>query len=173
VRRAAFLDRDGVLVEAIERDGAPYAATTLEEFRLLPDAAEQVGRLRAAGLVCIVFTNQPEIARGTLPPEALAAMHAALRAAAPVDDLFVCPHDDTDDCSCRKPRPGMLHAAAARWDISLPDSFVIGDRWRDVDAGRVAGCYTILVERPYSACQTADARVATLREAVDAVLARV
>jgi D-glycero-D-manno-heptose 1,7-bisphosphate phosphatase len=172
VRRAVFLDRDGVLVETEVRDGAAYAVTTLAEFRVVPDAAEQVARLRAAGLVCIVFTNQPEVARGTIAPEVLAAMHNVLRAAVPLDDVYVCPHDEGDGCACRKPRPGMLHDAAARWDVSLADSFVIGDRWRDVDAGRAAGCYAVLLEREYSACTTADARVATLREAVDVVLAR-
>jgi D-glycero-D-manno-heptose 1,7-bisphosphate phosphatase len=172
VRRAVFLDRDGVLVETEVRDGAAYAVTTLAEFRVVPDAAEQVARLRAAGLVCIVFTNQPEVARGTIAPEVLAAMHNVLRAAVPLDDVYVCPHDEGDGCACRKPRPGMLHDAAARWDVSLADSFVIGDRWRDVDAGRAAGCYAVLLEREYSACTTADARVATLHEAVDAVLAR-
>jgi D-glycero-D-manno-heptose 1,7-bisphosphate phosphatase len=172
VRRAVFLDRDGVLVDTEVRDGAAYAVTTLAEFRVVPDAAEQVARLRAAGLVCIVFTNQPEVARGTIAPEVLAAMHDVLRAAVPLDDVYVCPHDEGDGCACRKPRPGMLHDAAARWDVSLADSFVIGDRWRDVDAGRAAGCYAVLLEREYSACTTADARVATLHEAVDAVLAR-
>lgn len=172
MRRAVFLDRDGVLVVTHVRDGAAYAVTTLAQFRVLPDAAEQVARLRAAGLVCIVFTNQPEVARGTIAPEVLAAMHDALRAAVPLDDVYVCPHDEGDGCACRKPRPGMLHDAAARWDVSLVDSFVIGDRWRDVDAGRAVGCYSVLLEREYSAGTTADARVTTLREAVDAVLAR-
>ncbi len=162
-----------MLVETHVRDGAAYAVTTLAEFRVLPEAAAQVARLRAAGLVCVVFTNQPEVARGTIAREVIAAMHDALRAAVPVDDVYVCPHDDADGCACRKPLPGMLHDAAARWDVSLVDSFVIGDRWRDIEAGRAAGCYTVLLERAYSACATADARVATLREAVDVVLAQV
>ncbi|HZS02823.1 MAG TPA: HAD-IIIA family hydrolase [Chloroflexota bacterium] len=167
-----FLDRDGVLVATDVRDGAAYAVTTLADFRVLPDVAAQVARLRAAGLVCIVFTNQPEVARGTIAPEVIAAMHDHLRAAVPVDDVYVCPHDDADQCACRKPRPGMLEQAAARWGVRLADSFVIGDRWRDIGAGRAAGCYTVLLEREYSGAAAADARVATLAEAVDAVLAR-
>jgi D-glycero-D-manno-heptose 1,7-bisphosphate phosphatase len=98
-------------------------------------------------------------------------MHERLRAAVSVADIFVCPHDDGADCACRKPRPGMLHAAAARWGIDLRSSFVVGDRWRDIDAGRGVGCYSVLLERPYSDCVVADARVSTLGEAVDAVLA--
>ena len=172
MRRAVFLDRDGVLVETHVRDGAAYAVTTLAEFRLEPGAAQQVARLHAAGLVCIVFTNQPEVARGIIAPAVLDAMHDRLRAGMPIDDVYVCPHDQGDGCACRKPLPGMLEAAAARWDVSLTDSFVIGDRWRDTEAGRAAGCYTILLERSYSGPTTPDARVATLAEAVNLVLAR-
>jgi D-glycero-D-manno-heptose 1,7-bisphosphate phosphatase len=171
-RRAVFLDRDGVLVETLVREGQAFAALSLDEFRLCADAGPQVARLQAADLLPIVFTNQPEMARGTLSATTLSRMHERLRAAVSVRDIFVCPHDDGADCACRKPRPGMLHAAAARWGIDLFASFVVGDRWRDIDAGRAVGCYSILLDRPYSDCAVADARVATLAEAVDAVLAR-
>jgi D-glycero-D-manno-heptose 1,7-bisphosphate phosphatase len=172
-KRAAFLDRDGVLVETLVRDGRAHAAVTLEQFRICPEAREQVGRLRAAGLRPIVFTNQPEVARGTLSPETLEIMHAQLREAVGVDDILVCVHTDGEGCACRKPRPGMLEAAARTWGLDLAASFVVGDRWRDIDAGRAVGCYTVLIERPYSECRVADARVADLTGAVDAVLARI
>lgn len=171
-RRAVFLDRDGVLVQEIVRDGQAFAPVDLATFRLVPEAAAQTRRLRQAGLRCLVFTNQPEVARGTLSTETLDAMHRQLREAVPVDEIYVCPHQDADGCSCRKPAVGMLTAGAHDWEVHLDESFVIGDRWRDVEAGRSAGCYTILIERPYSACETADVRVQTLAEAVDAVLAR-
>ncbi|MEX2224541.1 MAG: HAD-IIIA family hydrolase [Candidatus Rokuibacteriota bacterium] len=167
-----FLDRDGVLVETLVRDGRAYAALTIEQFRICPEARDQVGRLRAARLRPIVFTNQPEVARGTLRVETLEAMHARLREAVDVDDILVCVHTDRDDCACRKPRPGMLQAAARTWQLDLSASFVVGDRGRDIDAGRAVGCYTVLIERPYSECREADARVADLAGAVDAVLAR-
>lgn len=169
-RRAVFLDRDGVLTEAIVRGDRAYAPVTLDEFRLAADASVQVARLRAAGLLCIVFTNQPEVARGVLPREVLNAMHSRLRAAAAVDDVFVCEHDPVEGCECHKPRPGLIHEAATRWGISLPASFVIGDRWRDVEAGRAAGCYTVLIQRSYSQCATADACVPDLGQAVDVIL---
>src|SRR5207244_3298830 len=89
-----------------------------------------------------------------------------------VDDVFVCPHGADNECDCRKPKPGMLHVAAELWQISLPRSFVIGDRWRDIEAGRAVGCYTVLVDRPYSECSTADASVDSLAAAVDVVLRR-
>jgi D-glycero-D-manno-heptose 1,7-bisphosphate phosphatase len=171
-RKAVFLDRDGVLVEAFVRDNCAYAALTLDEFRLCPDAAPQVARLKAAGLLPIVFTNQPEVARGTLTPATLDDMHQRLRAGVGVADVFVCPHDDAADCACRKPRPGMLHAAAAKWGLDLAACHVIGDRWRDIEAGRRAGCHTVLLERSYSGCDSADHRVSSLVEAVDSVLAR-
>lgn len=166
-----FLDRDGVLAEAIVRaDGKAYAPTQVEEFALVPEAGAQVQRLRDAGFLCIVFTNQPELANGLLRQADLDEMHRQLRAAVPLDDIYVCPHDKSEGCRCHKPALGMIEDAAARWDIDLARSYAVGDRWRDVDAGRAAGCYSILIERPYSAASSADARVATLAEAVDTVL---
>jgi D-glycero-D-manno-heptose 1,7-bisphosphate phosphatase len=169
-RCAVFLDRDGVLVETLVRDDRALAAMSLEDFRVVDGAARQVQRLRDAGLVAIVVTNQPEVARGTLRAEVLAQMHAILGEAVPVHDIAVCPHDDGDHCACRKPKPGLLEEAAAMWDLDLGGSFLVGDRWRDVDAGRAVGCFTVLLERSYSACTTAHARVRTLEEATDVIL---
>lgn len=170
MRRAVFLDRDGVLVETFVRNGAPFAATTLDEFHIAPDAAHQVRRLHDAGLLCILFTNQPEIARGNVSMDTVLAMHDQLQRTVELDAIRLCPHDDDAKCDCRKPQPGMLLSAKAEFDIELSRSFVIGDRWRDIDAGAAAGCTTILVQREYSACEHADVVVETLAEAVDAVL---
>jgi D-glycero-D-manno-heptose 1,7-bisphosphate phosphatase len=172
VSGAVFLDRDGVLVQEIVIDGVARAPLRLEDFCILPEAPEQVRRLQSAGLRCVVFTNQPEVARGLLSWTALDAMHAQLRQATGVDLIKVCPHDDADGCTCRKPKPGMLTDAVRGTDLRLEESFVVGDRWRDIEAGRTVGCYTILVERAYSACKTADARANGLTEAVDLILAR-
>jgi D-glycero-D-manno-heptose 1,7-bisphosphate phosphatase len=170
-KRAVFLDRDGVLAEAIVRaDGKAYAPTRVEDFVLVAEAPAQVRRLRDAGFLCIVFTNQPELANGELLAADLDEMHRAMQAAIPLDDVYVCPHDKSEGCRCHKPATGLLDDAAARWDVDLATSFVIGDRWRDIGAGRAAGCYSILLDRPYSACEVADARVQTLTEAVDMVL---
>jgi D-glycero-D-manno-heptose 1,7-bisphosphate phosphatase len=160
-----------VLAEAIVRaDGHPYAPTRVEDFVLVPDAAEQVQRLHAAGFLCIVFTNQPEIASGELLPADLDEMHRRMRAALPLDDVFFCPHRRSDGCRCYKPQPGMIEDAVARWPIDLARSYVVGDRWRDIGAGNATGCYSILIDRPYSGDCSPDERVATLAEAVDAVL---
>jgi D-glycero-D-manno-heptose 1,7-bisphosphate phosphatase len=169
-RPAVFLDRDGVLAEAIVREGTAYAPTRVEDFVLVSDAGAQVQRLRDAGFLCIVFTNQPERAKDLLSQADLDEMHRQMRAAIPLDDVYVCPHDGSTVCLCRKPATGMIDDAAKRWGIDVPASYVVGDRWRDVDAGRAAGCYSILIERSYSVDAQADARVKTLGEAVDTVL---
>ena len=147
--RAVFLDRDGVLNEAIVRDGKPYPPRTLDEFRIVKGAAEALGELKRAGFLLIVVTNQPDVARGTVSREAVEAFDAALRAGLPVDDIFTCFHDDADGCDCRKPKPGLLIAAAEKYGIDLGSSYMIGDRWRDVDAGAAAGCRAILIDRAY------------------------
>jgi D-glycero-D-manno-heptose 1,7-bisphosphate phosphatase len=171
-RRAVFLDRDGVLVETLVREDRAFAPVSLEEFRLEKDAGFHVGRLAEAGLLPIVVTNQPEVGRGLIAPAVLEEMHERLRKAVPVEDIFVCVHDSRDGCECRKPKPGMLYAAAEKWDVDLRRSFMVGDRGSDTEAGHTAGCYTVLIERPYSACAWADARVEDLAAAVDVVLAR-
>lgn len=170
-RRAVFLDRDGVLAEAIVRaDGKAYAPTRVEDFVLVADAAAQVGRLRAAGFLCIVFTNQPELANGLLQRADLDEMHRRMLAVLPLDGVLVCPHDRSEGCRCHKPATGLLEDAAARWNVDLEASYAIGDRWRDIGAGRAAGCYAILIERPYSGDCDPHLRVETLEQAVDAVL---
>jgi D-glycero-D-manno-heptose 1,7-bisphosphate phosphatase len=149
-RRAVFLDRDGVLVRAEVRDGIPRSPATVEELELLSDAADACGALKRAGFALVVVTNQPEIARGTLDAEVVARQNDVLREALPLDEIVVCPHDDADGCACRKPQPGMLLDAADRLGLELAASFMVGDRWRDVEAGRAAGCRVVFVDRGYA-----------------------
>ena len=146
VNRAVFLDRDGVLNANIERDGKQVAPTTLAEFQLLPGVVDAVARLKAAGFIIVVVTNQPDVATGRTPKAVVEAMHAILRSQMPLDAIMVCFHTDKDKCACRKPLPGMLLEAAAELDIDLGGSFMVGDRWRDTLAGRAAGCRTIFVD---------------------------
>ena len=149
VRRAVFLDRDGVLNEPVIRDARPYPPAGLEELKLVPDAAGALDRLKAAGFLLIVVTNQPDVARGTQSRPTVEAIHAAIRKVLPIDEFYTCWHDDADACLCRKPKPGLLMEAAAKHRIDLPASFLIGDRWRDIDAGSAAGCRTVLIDRSY------------------------
>ena len=170
--RAVFLDRDGVLVETKVLDGVPRPATSVDELDLLPGVAEACARLRDAGFLLIVVTNQPDVARGNLTPEAVEAMHLELAQALALDDIAVCMHDDADGCDCRKPQPGMLLAAAGHFGIDLAASFLVGDRWRDVEAAHRAGCRAVFVDRGYDEALTVqpDATVRDLAEAADWIL---
>ena len=148
-RPAVFLDRDGVLNESfIGADGAPRPPAGLAEFALVDGAAEACRRLGSLGFLRIVVTNQPDVARGTQRREVVEAMHRRLRDSVSVDDIRICYHDDDDGCNCRKPKPGLLESAAHDWGIDLAASYMIGDRWRDIEAGRRVGCTTILIAAP-------------------------
>jgi len=145
VNLAVFLDRDGVLNRAITRDGKPWAPFSLDELEILPGVPEALAALRAAGFQLIVVTNQPDVARGHAKKAAVDAIHQHMRQRLPLDEIRVCYHDDHHGCACRKPKPGMIYAAAVDREIELARSFMVGDRWRDIGAGKAAGCQTILV----------------------------
>jgi D-glycero-D-manno-heptose 1,7-bisphosphate phosphatase len=144
-----FLDRDGVLVRSFVRGGKPYPATTVAELDVLPGVVEACRTLREQGLLTIVVTNQPDVARGTVTMNEVDELNVALAAIIPLDEVVVCPHDDRHMCRCRKPQPGLLLSAAARHGIDVGTSVMVGDRWRDVEAGRRAGCRTVFVDRGY------------------------
>jgi D-glycero-D-manno-heptose 1,7-bisphosphate phosphatase len=169
-RRAIFLDRDGVLNHAIVKDRKPYPPARLADLRIVSDAPMVLNAMREAGFLLVVVTNQPDVARGVTSRDTIEKIHSALRAELPLDDIFVCFHDDSDDCGCRKPRPGLLNEAAEKYDIDLRSSYLIGDRWRDVEAGAAAGCATILIDYGYlerGSTQSPSARVLSLREAAE------
>jgi D-glycero-D-manno-heptose 1,7-bisphosphate phosphatase len=174
VRRAVFLDRDGVINRALVRDGKPFPPATAAELEVLPGVAGALARLRAAGFRLVVVTNQPDVARGTQRREVIDGMHRRLAAELPIDEFRVCDHDDRDECACRKPKAGMLEAAARDAEISLADSFMVGDRWRDVEAGRRAGCATVFIDWGYDERrpEDPDAVVGSLTEAADWILSR-
>lgn len=174
MKRAVFLDRDGVLNRSMVRDGRPYAPTRLEDFTLLTGVPAAVDRLREAGFLAIVVTNQPDIATGKQTLATLSDMHKRLRERITLDDIRVCSHADAELCACRKPKPGMLLAAAQDHGIDLAHSYMIGDRWRDIAAGQAAGCMTIFVDRGYDEPRpdSPDAIVADLPQAADWILRR-
>lgn len=172
LRRAVFLDRDGVLNDVVLKDGRPYPPPSAQDMRLLAGVEAACAALKAAGYLLIVVTNQPDIGRGLTKSTSVDAINDALRAALPLDDVRVCPHDDADDCACRKPRPGLLTAAARDFGIDIRASFLVGDRWRDIEAGRAAGCRTIFIDRNYDEKRPSgfDCRVGSLGEAVPFIL---
>jgi D-glycero-D-manno-heptose 1,7-bisphosphate phosphatase len=172
VARAVFLDRDGVVNKAIIHNGKPHSPMTLEEMIIVPEAAELLGALRGEGFMLVVVTNQPDVARGKMTRSTVDAMNRYLCSILPLDDVEVCDHDNADNCDCRKPKPGMLVRAARRNAIELGESFMVGDRWSDIEAGRRAQCRTILIGDGYGEQQISqpDAIVASLREATEWIL---
>jgi transaldolase len=167
VRGAVFLDRDGVLNEPLVRNGRPHPPADAEALVLCPGAAGALAALRGAGFTLIVVSNQPDIARGTTSRATVDAINDRLRAELPLDDVLICPHDDTDGCDCRKPKPGLLRQGARLHEVDLARSYLVGDRWRDIEAGAAAGCTTVFVDRGYTERQPVapDARVASIVEA--------
>lgn len=149
-QRAVFLDRDGVLNRSVVRDGKPFPPASVSEVEILPGVGEALQKLKKAGFMTIVATNQPDVARGTQSREAVEEINDFLMAELDLDETMVCYHDNKDACRCRKPLPGLLVAAAEKYGIDLSASFMVGDRWRDIDAGSSAGCRTILIEYGYA-----------------------
>jgi D-glycero-D-manno-heptose 1,7-bisphosphate phosphatase len=151
MRRAVFLDRDGVINAAIVRDGKPYPPRSLEEFALLPGVQEACARLHTAGFDLIVATNQPDVGRGDLPLATVEEIHRRICELLPISRIEVCYDPGGDQPSeFRKPKPGMLLRAACELGIDLSASYMVGDRWRDIDCGHAAGCTTIFIDYGYS-----------------------
>ncbi len=170
--RAVFLDRDGVINRATVRSGKPFPPSTVAEIEILPGVGRALEALSAAGFRLIVVTNQPDVARGTATREAIEEIHERLALLLPIDRFLVCFHDDADGCECRKPRPGMLLAGASVFGVDLAESYMVGDRWRDIEAGLAAGCRTIFVDHGYDERKPTgqDAQVASLEEAAEFIL---
>ncbi len=150
MRRAVFLDRDGVLIEAVIRKNKPYPPSSLETMNFTPGALSALKKLKKAGFLLIVITNQPDVGRGTQDKAVVDLMHARLFNLLPIDDIKVCfTAYDTEECTRRKPKPGMLIEAAREWNIDLSRSIMVGDRWRDIEAGQRAGCQTVFIDNAY------------------------
>lgn len=168
MNRAVFLDRDGVINRNEVRDGRPVGPESLAQFVILPGVREAIEAFAAAGFLVIVATNQP-----STPRDVVEVMHALLRKTLKVDDIKVCFHAEADNCACRKPKPGLLLEAAKEREISLSQSWMIGDRWRDVEAGNAAGCRTVFIDHGYAnepRPRNPDVIVGSLLEAVPSIL---
>ncbi len=172
MKSAVFLDRDGVLNEAIIRDGKPYPPAQANDVKLLPQVRDACYTLKESGVLLIVITNQPDIARGITTQATVDLIHKRLLSQLPLDDICVCPHDDSDACHCRKPRPGLILDAAKSWGIDLGRSVMVGDRWRDHEAGTNAGCATIFIDHSYQEPRPSNPnhQASSLAEAVPWIL---
>lgn len=173
--RAVFLDRDGVLNRSfLQEDGKTHPPASPQELEVFPGVLDACQSLRRAGFLLIVATNQPDVARGAQRREVVDAINLELRRQLPLDDIRVCYHDEADNCPCRKPKPGLLIEAGLAWGLDFRKSFMIGDRWTDVEAGRRAGCITVLIHAAITEAQRCnpDFQAASLGEAVPWILQR-
>ena len=165
--KAIFLDRDGVINEVIMRDNKPASPRKIEEFRFVPEAEDVLKKFKEIGFLNIIASNQPDVSRGLLKPEDLEKMNKIIEEKLAVDEVKNCIHDDIDGCYCRKPKPGMILEAAEKWDIDPEKSFLIGDNWKDIEAGKAAGLKTFLIRKDYNKelKKGYDFEVANLKEA--------
>jgi D-glycero-D-manno-heptose 1,7-bisphosphate phosphatase len=174
MKKAAFLDRDGV----INRKAAPGEyITRWEELEILSQVPEAISMFNAAGWLVVVVTNQRCVAKGLISQQELESLHQRMISAladegARVDAIYCCPHELDDRCSCRKPAPGLLLNAARDLSIDLKQSWMIGDSMIDIEAGRSAGCQTVFVEEELSETfARADLRAKNLHLAAGLILA--
>jgi D-glycero-D-manno-heptose 1,7-bisphosphate phosphatase len=172
-RKAVFLDRDGVIAIPEFRNGRSFAARTVADFRLYPEAATSLHKLKRAGFVLAVVTNQPDVGLGLIHRSEVDKMHAIIARELPVDAIKACFHQQSEGCACRKPKPGMLIEAAEELGIDVSQSFMVGDRASDVEAGRAAGCATVFIDLAYDAelmPKNADYVVGSIAQAADIIL---
>jgi D-glycero-D-manno-heptose 1,7-bisphosphate phosphatase len=172
MNRAVFLDRDGVINRACVSDGKSYPPGSLAEVEILPGVASALERLKSAGYLLIVVTNQPDVATGKTPRSVVDQINSFLAKTLPVDEFRTCYHDDKDCCQCRKPLPGALLEAAKMHNIDISKSFMIGDRWRDIEAGAAAGCKTFFINYGYQEKQPdcPDFIISSLAEAAEIII---
>ncbi|NWJ98987.1 MAG: HAD-IIIA family hydrolase [Chloroflexi bacterium] len=172
--RAVFLDRDGVINQAIIRNGKPHPPDSVEEVVIVPEAAQAFAELKAAGFRLLVITNQPDVARGQQKREIIEAINTYLMERLPLDQIYTCYHDNKDGCECRKPQPGLILQGSREWQVDPAQSFLVGDRFKDIEAGYRAGCTTILIGEGYGEKQVAtpDFRVVDLLEATKKIVVK-
>ena len=164
MRRAIFLDRDGTLNKAFIKNGLPFSPSSFSEFEILPGIKESILRLKKLNFVCLVVTNQPDVSRGKIKKNVVIKMNRLLKSKIKLDDIFVCYHDDRDNCECRKPKPGLIFQAAKKWNIELQESYMIGDTWKDGETARNANVDFFLLEKDYNLDYSANHRINKIKD---------
>lgn len=172
MRRAVFLDRDGVLNKSLLVNGIPTGPSSLEQLQILPRVKEGLDSLRKSNFELVVVTNQPDVARGKISKQIVEEIHINLEVQLSINHFYTCFHDDEDDCLCRKPKSGLLRQAARDLNLNLQSSFMVGDRWRDISAGQSAGCQCFFVDNFLDERQPIAPfiRVSSLFEAAEIIL---
>lgn len=148
--KAFFFDRDGILNKAIVKNGKPYSPKFPYQLKKNYEILDLIQYLKKQNFILIVITNQPELRRGGLSKYSSIFMNFLTQKYFLIDEIFVCGHDKKDKCKCRKPKNGMLRSAAKKWNIDLKKSFLIGDRWKDIEAGNSVECKTIYIDYNYN-----------------------
>lgn len=172
MKRAVFLDRDGVINKSLLVNGIPTPPRSLEQLQILPGVNEGLEILRKSEFELVVVTNQPDVARGKMPKRVVEAIHMNLEAELRIHHFYTCFHDDADDCQCRKPKSGLLKQAAGELNLNLQSSFMVGDRWRDISAGQSVGCRCFFIDNLLDERQPVApfVRVSSLFEAAQLIL---
>ena len=150
MNKAVFLDRDGVINQALVLDGKPYSPKTIKEFKLLDGVIESINLLRNFGFEIVVVTNQPEVSRGNIDLIFVEEIHNQIQKFTQINNYYICPHDDEDQCECRKPKSGLLVKAAKELNLDLTKCFLVGDRWKDIQAGQEVGCQCFFINYKYA-----------------------
>ena len=150
MKKSVFLDRDGVINKVYIKDGLPRSPNSSNELKILPGVRESIIKLKKLNFICLMVTNQPNVSRKKIDKNNVIQMNNFLKNEIALDDIFVCYHDDSDNCNCRKPKPGLLLQAGKKWDVDFKKSFMIGDRWKDIQAGEKVGCKTIFLDYKYN-----------------------
>lgn len=171
MKTAIFFERDGILTLPKVEGQYQIVPRSVEEMAINRAAVKPLQRLKAAGFLLIATTNQPGISRGHVTRREVDLMHLMISKAFPLDDIFMCPHDEWDRCPCRKPKPGLFREAAFKWQLDLDHSFVISDKWQDAKAAQNAGCTSILIQSQWNGGGHHDFIVAELESAVTKILA--
>jgi len=165
--KAVFLDRDGVLNKVVFRGSSkPIAPWSIEEFKPYEGIQDPLMQFKALGYLLFVVSNQPDISKGLVDRQTVEKMNDIITSSFPIKSVVYCPHEDKHKCACRKPKPGMIIKLADEYDIDLEKSYMVGDNWKDILAGKEAGCETILVKRKYNRTVSADYRVQSLQDII-------
>ena len=167
-----LLDRDGVINEVVIREGKVSSPRKFSEFLFVKEIFNFVNKMNEASINLAIISNQPDIARGLLSADELELMNDLIRKELGIRNIFVCPHEDSDICSCRKPKFGLIKLAKEKMGFDKKRVIFVGDGWKDMEAGRRFGVQTVLLRTDYNASVQGDIMVKNLNDLVDIIIAK-
>ncbi len=171
INKAVFLDRDGVINHVVNHKeiNKPSSPWQIAEFKLIDGIKNPLDELKKMGFFLFVISNQPDIARGRIKKGTTEKINKIILEKFPIKEIIVCPHDDSDNCNCRKPKPGMITKLSKKWNVDLKKSYLIGDSWKDTEAAENAGIKSIIINKTYNQDVNAGYRVKDLKAAVELI----